>query len=195
MGFTGFTMSRILKVLLLTVGLLNFSLPAVAVESWAVIMCNPAPMCIGDCRPIALVRPLLAAAPIGCSQMGTYPSYDFARRNADSFNGRPPAIGGLDNFDYYFTEGERYRALGDKLNAQKFYQNAASKASTMDEMLLVGEAMVAFGDVQAGISTLVRARDLSSRKVQLTMVGDAFKKAGRMDQAQICFDRARNASQ
>lgn len=188
-------MVRIFIASVLTVGLLNFSSLAVAEESWRVLMCNPAPMCIGDCRPMAMVRRQSVGIPSGCSQMGTYPSYDFARRNADSFNGKPPSFGSLDNFDYYFAEGERYRALDDRLNAQRLYQSAASKASGMDEVLLVGEAMVAVGDVQGGISTLVRARDLSSRKVQLTMVGDAFKKAERMDQAQICYDRARNASQ
>lgn len=188
-------MARMFIGLSLTVGLLNFSLPAVAEESWGVILCNPAPMCVGDCRPMALVRPHSAAVPAGCNPIGSFPSYDFARRNADSFNGKPPAVGGLDNFDYFYAEAERFRAIGDRLNAQKWYQNAAAKASVMDEVLLVGEAMIANGDVQDGVSALVRARDLSSRKAQLTMVGDAFKKADRMDQAQICYDRARNASQ
>ena len=183
------------KLIILGLAFLSFSLTAAAEESWAVIMCNPSPLCIGDCRPLALIRPQSATIPAGCSLMGTYPTYDFARRNADSFNGRAPTIGGLDNFDYYFTEGERYRLLGDKLNAQKLYQNAAAKASGMDEVLLVGEALIAIGDMQGGISALTRARDLSGRKVQYLMVGDAFKKIERMDQAQICYDRARNANQ
>lgn len=183
------------KILLSAAILLNFSLPAAADESWLVIMCNPSPMCIGDCRPLAMVRPQSAAVPSGCSQMGTYPAYDFARRNADSFNGKPPAMGGLDDFDYYFNEGERSRAMNDRLGAQRLYLTALSKASAMDEVLIAGEALIAVGATQEGISALMRARDLSSRKVQYTMVGDAFKKAERMDQAQICYDRARNANQ
>lgn len=188
-------MRRIYKSFLAGTAFLSFSLTAIAEESWAVIMCNPSPMCIGDCRPLALIRPQFAAIPAGCGLMGTYPSYDFARRNADSVNGKAPAVGGLDNFDYYFIEGERYRVLGDRLSAQKLYQNAASKASVMDEALLVGEALIAAGDTQGGISALMRARDLSGRKAQYMMVGDAFKKAERMDQAQICYDRARSATQ
>lgn len=188
-------MPQLCKLVIMGLAFLSVSLTAAAEESWAVIMCNPSPTCIGDCRPLALIRPQSAATPTGCSLMGTYPSYDFARRNADSFNGKAPAVGGLDSFEYYFAEGERYRVLGDKLNAQKFYQNAAARASVMDEVLLVGEALVAIGDAQGGVSALTRARDLSSRKAQYMMVGDAFKKAERMDQAQICYDRARNATQ
>lgn len=183
------------KLFMLGLACLSFSRIATAEESWTVIMCNPSPMCIGDCRPMALIRPQSAAIPAGCNRMGSYPSYDFARRNADSFNGKAPTAGGTDSFDYYFAEGERYRVLGDKLNAQKYYQNAAARASVMDEVLLVGEALIAMGDMQGGISALTRARDLSGRKVQYLMVGDAFKKIERMDQAQICYDRARNATQ
>lgn len=188
-------MSQFRKLFIIGLALLGVSVTAAAEEAWTMMMCNPSPMCMGDCRPLALVRPQSVAIPAGCSRMGSYPSYDFARRNADSFNGKAPSAGGTDSFDHYFAEAERYRAQGDMLNAQKFYQNAEARASIMDEVLLVGEALIAIGNMQGGIAALTRARDLSSRKVQLLMVGDAFKKIERMDQAQICYDRARNATQ
>ncbi len=187
---------RQLKYLMVMSGLLlNVAVATAADESWTAIMCNPAPNCMGDCRPTAMVRSQSAAIPLGCRQMGIFPSYDFARRNADSFNGKPPAAGSVESFDRYFSEGERYRKLGDGLSSRQMYQKAASQAAVMDEALLVGEALLAVGDVQGGIDALTRARDLSSRKIQYSMVGDAFKKADRLDQAQICYDRARNATQ
>lgn len=163
-------------------------------EDWSVLMCNPAPTCTGECRPQAIVRPQSATAPTGCGVMGRYQSYDFARRSADSFNGKPPSLGGLNSFEFSFNEAERLRALGDWHNAQQQYRDALSKASGMDEVLTVAEALVAGGDVQAGIAALTRARDLSSSKAQYTMVGDAFTKAGRPDQARICYERARDSS-
>lgn len=183
-----------LRSLLLGVGLLGASLAAQAEESWSVLMCNPAPTCTGECRPLALVRPQSAAITSGCSPMGKYQSYDFARRSADSFNGKPPSLGGLDSFGYSYSEAERLRALNDWYGAQQQYRDALSKASGMDEVLLVAEALVAGGEVQAGITALTRARDLSSMKAQLTMVGDAFTKAGRPDQARICYERARDST-
>lgn len=174
---------------------LGFSMAATAGETWTVVMCNPAPMCTGDCRPLAIVRPQSAGVPAGCNQMGSYPSFDFARRNADSFNGKAPGMGGMEGFEYHFAEAERYRAAGDTINSRKFYTNAAARASAVEEVLLVGEALIASGDMFGGIEQLKRARDLSSRKVQYQMVGDAFKKIDRLDQAQICYDKARNATQ
>lgn len=177
---------------LLVTGLLQFG-TAHADGAWAVWMCNPEVTCIGDCRPLAIVPPKSATLLPGCGSIGNYQSYDFARRNADSFNGKPPAMGGMDSFDYYFNEGELARALNNSFNAQKLYRDAMSRASSMDELLVVGEALIEVGDIQNGIGALVRAKELSNRKVQFMMLGDAFKKAERMDQARICYDKARDS--
>ena len=185
---------RIAYSMLLAAGLLATSLASRAEEGWKVLMCNPAPTCTGECRPLALVRPQSATFTQGCNGMGSYQSYEFARRNADSFNGKPPSLGGHDSFGYSYSEAERLRVMGDWYAAQQQYRDAMAKATGMDEVLLVAEGLIAGGDVQAGITALTRARDLSSMKSQYTMVGDAFGRAGRPDQARICYERARDST-
>jgi tetratricopeptide (TPR) repeat protein len=177
---------------------LFLSRSGLANDFWTVLMCQPAPTCIGDCRPQAMVFKQAAAsqpALKGCIQTATYPSYDFARRSADTMNGRPPQPPSLSSFDFYFSEGEKFRARNDRINALNMYQNAASRAGSMEEWYYLAESYAAMNDTAKTWDALARAKDLSSRKLQYQLVGDAFAKAGRHDQAQQLYDKMRNATQ
>lgn len=174
----------------------SMSSPAFANEIWEVILCNPAPTCVGDCRPWAVARPQPAnPAPAGCMASGSYPSFEFARRNADVLSGRMGSGSGFSEFDRFFADGDRYRRSNDAFNARLAYQNAANRAGSLEEYLYAAQALMAVNDMQGAWNLLNRARDLANRKAQLTVVGDAFAKAGRADQAQLCYERARMATQ
>ena len=172
------------------------SFPAFASENWEVILCNPAPTCVGDCRPWAVARPQAAGpAPAGCMPSGSYPSYEFAKRSADMLSGKAPGGAGFSEFDRFYSDGDRYRKSKDLFNGGQAYQNAASRAGSLEEYLYVAEALMAVNDLQGAWNALLRARDLATRKAQFTLVGDAFARSGRSDQAQISYDRARMATQ
>lgn len=174
------------------------SLPSLALanETWEVIVCNPAPSCVGDCRPWAVARPQAASpAPPGCIPGGSYPGFEFARRNADALSGAALGGAGFSEFDRFYADGERYRKSNDMTNARLAYQNAASRASSLEEYFYVAHALLAVNDQQGAWNALFRARDMASRRAQLTVVGDAFAKSGRADQAQLCYERARMAAQ
>lgn len=169
--------------------------PALANETWEVIMCNPAPSCVGDCRPWAVARPQSAnPAPPGCMPGGSYPGFEFARRNADALSGKSPG-GGFSEFDRFYADGDRYRRSNDMMNARLAYQNAGSRAGSLEEYLYVAHALLAVNDQQGAWNALFRSRELANRKAQLTLVGDAFAKAGRDDQARLCYEQARVAAQ
>lgn len=170
--------------------------PALSQEIWEVLLCNPAPTCVGDCRPWAVARPQPAgAAPAGCMASGSFPSFEFARRNADVLSGRMPGGGGFSEFDRFYAEGDRYRRANDMFNARLAYQNAATRAGSLEEFLYAAHALTAVNDMQGAWTALARARDLAFRKTQMTLVGDAFARAGRADQAQLLYERARLATQ
>ena len=167
-----------------------------AAENWQVVNCNPDVRCTSECRTWAYVRSYSSTTtPAGCILGGVYPSFDFAKRNADLISGRPPGVSMGQGFDHAFQEGERLRKNGDAYNAKLMYQNAVRKAATMEEFLYAGEALLAIGDSWNAIDALTRARDLSSRKVQFMLTGDALTKAGRTDLARDAYDRAAKATQ
>lgn len=170
--------------------------PALSQEIWEVLLCNPAPTCVGDCRPWAVARPQPAGvAPAGCMASGSFPSFEFARRNADVLSGRMPSGAGFSEFERFYAEGNRHRKANDTFNARLAYQNAANRAGSLEELLYAAHALMAVNDMQGAWNMLFRARDLATRKAHMTLVGDAFAKAGRADQAQLLYERARLATQ
>lgn len=190
-------MRSILKMGIAGAALLG-ALPSAALsqEMWEVLLCNPAPTCVGDCRPWAVARPQPGGiAPAGCMASGSFPSFEFARRNADVLSGRMPAGAGFSEFDRFYADGDRYRKANDLFNARLSFQNAATRAGSLEEFLYAAHALMAVNDMQGAWNVLSRARDLAKRKAQMTVVGDAFAKAGRADQAQQLYERARMATQ
>jgi hypothetical protein len=172
------------------------ALPAVvSAQVWEVIVCNPLPTCQGDCRPWAIARQPGSPPPQGCSPAGTFPSFELAKRNADVMSGKPPSMPSPGSFEFYMAESERLRQRGDMINARNMLQNAASRASSLEDSLYVSSAFASIGDMPAALNAATRARDLASRRAQFQIVGDAFMKLGRADLAQQMYDRARTATQ
>lgn len=168
---------------------------AVSAQVWEVIVCNPLPTCQGDCRPWALARQPGTPPPQGCSPTGTFPSFELAKRNADVMSGKPPSMPAPGSFEFYMAESERFRQRGDMINARNMLQNAASRASSLEDSLYVSSAFGSIGDLPAALNALTRAKDLASRRAQFQIVGDAYMKLGRADLAQQMYDRARTATQ